>query len=481
MGVPPGWAEVLVTDSVDGRFAYLARQPVKVLGEGVTDAGDIEVGQGATVKGRVVRTPGDKPVAGQSVKLYSPRASDVTQVTDSDGRFVFERLRGGQPGESWTLYLSDRGISSIAVPVPGDDGTVEITIRLTSARIRGTVTRGGVPEAATLVLSQVGVVSGCTRRLSSDISGRFEIADVPAGTYNITYYDSNALGALGKLEVPESGEVTRDIQLPTGAITGRVVAADGRPAAAVTVVAFGSGPASGKKGPNARTTDTGADGEFRFEKLVPGDYELAAMRQGGAISRTAKARVPESGNAAAVELRLPTETGTLAVMALDFESGDPIPNFRTEFRGELGLRVPVPPTSTKADGTQLTEGLAAGDYSVVVSAGGYNELEHKVTITAGKTESIIDVLEEAGTLRWIVAAPDGSTVAGIRLLLEPLDPNSVARPREGKTDEWGSWETTGILPGRYRATAFPADGAAVAEEVVIAPRRPAFLRMTVKR
>ena len=69
------------------------------------------------------------------------------------------------------------------------------------------------------------------------------------------------------------------------ALAGRVIGADGRPVgrARVHIGAVG--------GPWQQALETGDDGRFAFENLIPGNYEVLAIR--GSASAQASARLPE--------------------------------------------------------------------------------------------------------------------------------------------------------------------------------------------
>ena len=147
------------------------------------------------------------------------------------------------------------------------------------AGVEGTVTNALTGEP--LVRAHVtlrGIAGGEARNLGAltNAEGKFSIASLPAGSYTVTtdHVGFTAVIEHGRTGVQvelRAGDKKDDVKLklmPTGAITGRVVDADGEPAEGITVSAE-----RGSMGMRA-SANTDEKGQFRIGGLAPGKYRV---------------------------------------------------------------------------------------------------------------------------------------------------------------------------------------------------------------
>ena len=131
-------------------------------------------------------------------------------------------------------------------------------------------------------------------------------------------------------------------------------------------------------------------------------------------------------------------------------------------------------THTDADGTYTIQGLASGDYRVMVRAQGfagelYNDTRDweqaaRVSVTAGATTPTIDfTLEVGGSISGTVYEADGVTpIEGIALRAEDSVTGSFAG--WARSEDGGSYTLFGLPPGEYIISAFDDQGRAYVEE-----------------
>jgi hypothetical protein len=136
------------------------------------------------------------------------------------------------------------------------------------------------------------------RSAITDLEGRYEFTDLPAGQFNLNVtkagyvdlgYGQSTPGEVGKqLKVGDKQIVEKiDFTLPRGAvITGRVLDEFGEPVADVQVSALRNQfTASGPRPVNAsRFASTNDIGEFRLFGIPPGQYLLSASYRGQMMS-----------------------------------------------------------------------------------------------------------------------------------------------------------------------------------------------------
>src|SRR5436190_11918974 len=147
----------------------------------------------------------------------------------------------------------------------------------------------------------------------------------------------------------------------TGTISGAVFDQSGQPAAAVVV------KASGVNLPSGRTVATGANGTFRFEYLVPGDYDVSI--ESGADRGVARRAVVDVGKDTQVDFVIglgvnEQVTVTAATPLVDVKSTEVSFNFKADALGVLPLE------RTYRGMFQLIPGVADNRSTVGPSAGG---------------------------------------------------------------------------------------------------------------
>jgi hypothetical protein len=173
---------------------------------------------------------------------------------------------------------------------PGVAGQGVTTVDPFTASISGRITAAdsGVPirRAEVRAISERGV----TRLATTDADGRYDIRDLPEGTYRLhasksgfvplNYGQRRPFEASIPLTLAQRQQVSANVMLPrAGAIVGRVFDEAGEPMAQVRVQAMRSRTIEGQRrlqvvGAPDSTDDTGA---YRIYALQPGDYYVSAM------------------------------------------------------------------------------------------------------------------------------------------------------------------------------------------------------------
>ena len=234
----------------------------------------------AAVSGRVVDED-DRPVAGIVVtarrKVTWMGNQDTT--TSSDGTFVLPTLDAG-PYE-----LSARSAGYATARVDGIVAPAEgIVLRLReNGALRGIVTdpnRKPVAGFVVRVEQYVPIDSKTPRRTVPATrvfaeDGRFEIADLEPGAYDIEidaagYAAARVLG----IEVPPGSYGDGSVALVSGSsINGTVTdAVTGKPIAGARLSLFG--------GPDGATVASGSDGSFAIDNVSPGLRSVRALHPG---------------------------------------------------------------------------------------------------------------------------------------------------------------------------------------------------------
>jgi hypothetical protein len=288
--------------------------------------------------------------------------------------------------------------------------------------IRGRVLVAGADRP----LSRVEVRAFCTplkvnKAVLTDGNGRYEIADLPAGRYTVSFSRANyvrasygqrrPLGPGAPIEIANGQTVTRiDAVLQrTGVVTGRILDEFGDPMTGVWVMPMRYMFVNGERrmqpsGAGGMTNDVG---EYRIHGLAPGRYFVSATFRNYRANDTndrstyAPTYYPGTGNAAeaqrltiAAGQTIPAVNMTLLPVAAVHVSGVAVDGLgrplagasvniaERSFSGMFGGGAQVEP-----DGTFTISGVPPGNYTVRA----YLRASPEVVATADVTVSSADV------------------------------------------------------------------------------------------
>ena len=481
---------------IDGRYLFLA-EPVTVDLQAGVDRVVLEPELGAWVTG-TVQTGG--------VELEADEDGSYGTVSLSGGTMS----RGRGRGMGWTdrraelgedLAFEFRGVRpdltvtvSVDIPTlapgrsealdlqPGTRTNCPIPLSQGGGIAGQVIDEAGMPVAgATLRASgQRGMMFGGrspSREATSDAGGAYELRGLSAGDYSVSASLDDWRGGKTDERVEVEDGMTRTgtvITMIRGLeITGRVLMADGSPAARVPVrleqARSGGGEEGGRRsfwgggnrGPERKETNTDDDGAFRFAALTETAARVVATAEQTAADGSESQLVaiaedvaPEGSEPLELVLR---PTLTLAGVVVD-DIGEPVTEFEVRAAREGyssrsgagdGLRKPI----TTEDGRFSVTGLSAGTWTVSIRASGYTSPEDQtrtVTVPQAGPEPRF-ILERRGSVRGIVVGPGGAAIAGATVARTQNRGGfggGWGRREEGVTSgDDGSFELEDLRPG----------------------------------
>ncbi len=244
----------------------------------------------------------------------------------------------------------------------------------------------------------------------SAVDGAFTAPALDDATYLLSLSGESIFPAEVRWQLP--GPAVRVMVTRRHAIAG-VVSDDGRAVAGVQVaLSDGSGPAT-------RVVKTGAHGEFRFDELVPGLYELWAQGQGRASPVLGVPRFGP-GPHAPVDVALQAATAIRGRVIDHGEHGGLAAKLvLTSTTGATRGRL----TTSDADGYFLFDGALPGRFTIEADAAGYVELtEYAVVVEAEQKQTEIELrLRKGGVALGQVVDASGEPVVGAELILSRRD------------------------------------------------------------
>ncbi len=475
----PGWAdnEQVLVDITPGLAA-----------EGIV----LQLRRGGSISGIVLESDGS-PMTGRNVHWGSNAmafGSRGETKTDNAGRFEFKNVTPGQWQVSAAPSFEEMGdrMQGRSMDAMGDVMSDMLTQAVQVIERENThVELGGEPKAPVVLRGRVlyqgrpkpdaqvvavaegkAVMQGMkTDRSAAD--GSFEITVDRPGAY-ILSAQADTLGMETLVDVPSASDLTIDLIIPSGGITGVIRNPDGKPAAGIRLSLQRNDGLARVRFQGSQTS-TDVDGAYTFDGLQPGAYTVRANSStfgGGNRSLGTETRqnlhVTDEGlQRADFDLQTPgTIQGTVRG-----PGGLPLAGVSIFFRDATGLLVRnMSRTQTDAAGHFEREGLTPGSYTI--SARSTNQAcedTKQVTIRDSKTTQVQLNLEPSTILRISLLDLRGTPQ---RLRVEVLDHNGLhvesgitpevmrAQFRQGTST---SEKQVGPLPpGEYLVRAFSGDG-----------------------
>jgi hypothetical protein len=449
-------------------------KPATVAHGQTADLGDVEIGGGASLKGRIVRMPGEQPMAGEPFTASGNNGSFQKSLkTDANGQF---ELTGLVP-DTYGIRGTDHNFTSVVIL--GPEESKEVIIRIGGATLKGTITTDGAPVVASVNLTMSGTGQSVFQATQSDSEGKYEIKDLAGGRYQVNIYarsgsDTQPATLNEWIDIVADKENLRDFELPSGKLVGQVVDESGGAVAGARVSASAVNPKSADQAMVGRTWSGTSDdsGNFSIGGMTPGPYSVSARKDGAGAAPAQQVEVPSRGESARVTLKLAAEqTGTVVSVALNYSNSQPVPEAWCYLNAPTGRFEHG--QQRDAQGVVTIQSVPVGSYRVEVSSWGFSEGVHEIEVKAGETVRLEDVLYEAGALRWNLTDLDGVAVPGVDCQLVPDDPNSIEKPRSGKADQGGLWIARGLFPGSYTATANAPGKKTTTAKVSIIAHQPA--------
>lgn len=482
-GVPWGDVAAFVADRglvARGTADFLASDAGalgRTLRAGGTASIDLVVEPGVRMDGRVLHENGD-PLVGAAVDAVPTGAASrsaplelptVTATTASDGNFTLEGL---VPGVAYDLGVQPDGAplfeharATAGVPAPE-----ALLIRLPRLReIRLTVLEAAAPEPpiphAIVHLRRERTTTdlGPGRGLRTDEQGRVRLL-VPAGESGTARVEAEGWSATDLAPLPEGDEAIVRLR-PLRTITGRVLFADGSPAAGVRVGAF-----RGFEDPEARESVSGEDGRFTLTDIPAGPVIVgAATKTKDGAALRAMGLAPEGTKDVALRL-LTAEEPSGAVLRVTAVGPGGVP----VSRAVVGIRTTGGGTirATMKDGVQT---LDLGDFSRDAGGiGGSTVLVARAEDAEGvplpfgpavvgplaADQTAVEVrLPPERVLTGSVRGPRGEPIVGARVCIctSPYSSDNVRNLMEegGATGGWALARTD--ESGEFRAPGLPRE------------------------
>lgn len=450
---------------------------------------------GGSIKGLAISAGGTPLIA---TNIVCGDRFTKMERTDDEGRFEFKGLEEG----SYTIRIFSRNTGffrrgsedqpgSVTVFVAeGDVQEVVLTEQpLEGVTVHGKVTDSGAPlSSGFLSVSPEGGGAGRSSNWGSATigsDGTYSVEGVSPG-WNRFSIRNPSTGAFDNItlrfEIPDVPKYFLGIELPTGTVGGTVLdAAAGLPLEGISVRLIGEkesgeGAGSRRRWGSYRSTRSGSDGSFSFNKVSAGAYTVRAEpsreMEGvhGTGFRTGEINglaVADAQSVRGLEIKL-QQGGAIEVTASDSD-GQPL---NRAFVSAVSKSTEGRTVRNRTDeaGTTRLLGLPPGEYNVTVTAGGMGQaFEKGIRLEEGRVRKIAITLEKGYPVTVRLADENGQPVESALIQVNDSRGNSLTtrsglrglgRAGSGREVEAGSYYLGTLAPGSYtlRATWAPEPG-----------------------
>jgi len=512
------WSAIGMQNGPDGRFEYMNLPPgptqviARAPGFAASEPYAIQVAPGAVIEGvELVLRPGGRltgevfgpdgaPDAGRTLLLQSTNIMErFGHELTADAQGFFE-LAGLEPGRYHLVALPDELTQPGAAPLTGE---ALGKLRTTSVRIRsGETTRVVLGERSRTAVRLYGHVrparlgrrdvmlaavregepQSALRATAVDPDGLYALVLDAPGPHVIVVGDPLSGEPYAEFfrTIPKGERCELDLELPRGALRGRVRDERGRGVAGVPVVLHVEDRPSWFDALGGRTVRSAADGRFAFEHLADGTYTARASvafegawnPTGHAVAVSRRLRI-EAGHALeGLELAV-GESGMLAGVVRD-ERGKPVVGAVVFVRDAEGrLLAGHSSVLSGAEGRFVITHVPAGEVSACARTRERCSQESApVKVRPGRTAEVALELEPATTLTVEVLDENGAAVRAEVRVLDELERDvggmrDMERVKEQLTAGLDTLEQTfgPLAPGTYLVLATTPDGRRRSERV----------------
>jgi len=491
--VPPGAAALTATSE-----AWAPSAELEVTVDAVLGARDLTLNlrMGGRLEGEIYDSTG-RPDPDRQIMVgnFGPGGGDMGGNTKSDasGRFVAERIAPGKynvmamprmntlanaAGSDGEFDVAGMMSQLKMTPVEIVDGqTTRVVLGAPPAnpvRLVGRVLQGerGLEKGLVMAFADGNTMLSSMKTSKIAPDGSYSLVLDSAGDYSIVV--GARLGDPDSTEfqesIPEVPEHRLDLELPAGAIRGRVLGPDGAPAANVSLSAEREGRATIFAFDMGRSQQTAEDGSFQLVNLRPGSYTLRVGNSGfaGAFGQSARfgtavvtgIELAEGQSRDDIVVRLDAPCAIEGIVRAS--DGKPISGAAVFVRDSSGRVInPLSSCMTNTEGRFKFDGAAPGTYTLSARREQQTTRESgPVRASPGEASSAELVMEGGTMLKVAVEDADGKPVrASIRVVddagREYGNMMSAESFRTMFSEGFSSTEQKmgPLPPGKYRVTA----------------------------
>lgn len=391
----------------------------------------VELSQGGSLVG-TVRDLSGNPLPAKMIVAVGQGGQKLTQ-TDEQGKYAFKNLVGG-------FYTAGAVEVNVAAPQMGASGADMHFVRIENdketrlditiggpRKVYGKVTLNGEPQASMTVSVQSSsktAASTKSQKQGTDTTnekGDYEIVNLQPGEYSLSVIKIAGMipSPLFSTEITiGDNDLEKDIELPEGGISGKVVDAENRkPIEGAKLTLEGTKATDVQEAAMAKlglilggNATSDAEGKYTFSTVQDGDYHVVAKKEGFA-PQALTASVRSGRGPSDLDFSLSSGETLSGQVTLSDPSRRP-KQIYLSVKNAGGATVYGEKVSLTEGGEYTASGLSPGEHVVTVDASGYASASQKVTIRSGGGNRADFALTSGGTLTIQVVDDRGQPITG---------------------------------------------------------------------
>ena len=373
-----------------------------------------------TLTGRVTATSNGAGISGATVTI----TGGATRTTDANGYYSFTGLAAG----TYTATAAKTGYVSASAPaavVAGSTYTLNFPLNSTYLHGKVTTTAGTALSGVTVTIT-----GGATR--TTNATGYYAFANIPAGTYSVTasktgYVSQTTTGAVVSVGTAKVVSFSLAVPQTLATLNGKVLyATTGQPAAGVTVTLTGGA-----------TRSTDATGAYSFAGLAAGSYSITFSKS-GYLTQTVGPYSAAAGATTTVDHDLHLNCLSGRVVSA---TGTPLAAATVTITGGATR-------TTDPAGYYTFWDFAPGTYSITAAKTGYVSKTVSNVYLTGGTNKVVKLALAAQPVTQLTGRVTNAAGTGVTGATVTVTGGATAT-----TDSNGNYSFSSIAAGTYTVTA----------------------------
>lgn len=418
-----------------------ATQGITILANMVTTANVALQPQPGAITGTIIDQITTQPISGAVVDIMQGSTIFATLLTNSDGSYLINQLAPGNyiVRVKATNYQTNSQSANVQA---NSTTTVNIQLLAQPGTLTGTVKD---PSSTPLSGAVVTIKNGniVINTVITDAQGNFVIQGLAPGTYSVLASATNYQTSFGAVTIMANAtsQISFSLIPQPGFANGQVIdSGTSQPVASATIDLL-------QNGIIVASLLTDSQGNYNLVGLAPGQYTIRATANNYRIVTVGITII--SNQTVTLNFNLDSLPGSVNGLITDSLTSLPIANATIKIYQGINL---ITSSLSDANGVYNLQGLAQGNYNIVVNADNYQNYTQGVSVQANQVVTVnVSLQQDPATITGNIV--DSTTLLPIANASVTIFKGS-SQVGSSLTDQSGNFVISGLTPGTYTLIVF---------------------------